>query len=141
MKTTRTITIGLISKKQLCTCSTLFCTFLSRCYPRLQRETSRYLLVSRFVEEVLYVFLFTFFSLPLIITFVTAGISHFLTAAVKFSRFSSGEIGLRYFSVIAPALSLLSSLKDIQIQSKEDSALLLLCRGDHAIYLRNARGA
>ena len=122
-------------------CSTLFCTFLSRCCPRLQRETSRYFLVSRFMEEVLYVFLFTFISLPLIITFVAAGISHFLTAAVKFSRFSSGEIGLRCFSVIAPALSPLSSLKDIQIQSKEDSALLLLCRGDHAIYLRNARGA
>ena len=93
------------------------------------------------MEEVLYVFLFTFFSLPLIFTFVAAGISLFLTAAVKFSRFSSSEIGLRCFSVIAPALSLLSSLKDIQIQSKEDSALLLLFRGDHAIYLRNARGA
>ena len=25
-------TIGLISKKQLCTCSTLFCTFLCRCF-------------------------------------------------------------------------------------------------------------
>ena len=35
-----------------------------------------------------------FFSLPLIFTLVTASISHFLTAAIKFSRFSSNEIGL-----------------------------------------------
>ena len=79
-------TIGLISKKQLCTCSTLFCTFLCRCFARLQRETSRNFLVTRFMEEMLYVVLFTFFSLPLIFTFmIAASISHFLTAAVKFS--------------------------------------------------------
>ena len=36
----------------------------------------------------------SFFSLPLIFTLVTASISHFLTAAIKFSRFSSNEIGL-----------------------------------------------
>ena len=35
-----------------------------------------------------------FFSLPLIFTLVAATISHFLTAAIKFSRFSSNEIGL-----------------------------------------------
>ena len=29
------------NKGQLCTCSTLFCTFLCRCFARLQRETSR----------------------------------------------------------------------------------------------------
>ena len=31
-------------KKQLCTCSTLFCTFLCRCFARLQRENLQKLL-------------------------------------------------------------------------------------------------
>ena len=35
-----------LAKKQLCLCSTLFCTFLCRCFARLQRETSRKVLVS-----------------------------------------------------------------------------------------------
>ena len=55
-------------QQQLCTCSTLFCTFLCRCFARLQRETSRNFLVTRFMEEMSYVFSFTFFSLPLIFT-------------------------------------------------------------------------
>ena len=44
---------------------------------------------------------FFFFSLPFIFTLVAASISHFLTAAIKFSCFSSKEIGLRgfYFSL------------------------------------------
>ena len=39
----------------------LFCTFLCRCFARLQRETSRNFLVTRFVEEMSYEFPFTFF--------------------------------------------------------------------------------
>ena len=35
---------------------------------------------------------FLFISLPLIFTLLAASISHFLSAAVKFSRFSSNEI-------------------------------------------------
>ena len=35
---------------------------------------------------------FLFISLPLIFTLLAASISHFLFAAVKFSRFSSNEI-------------------------------------------------
>ena len=35
---------GLLSKKQLCTSSALFCTFLCCCFARLQRETSRNIL-------------------------------------------------------------------------------------------------
>ena len=35
---------GLLSKKQLCTCSALFCTFLCCCFARLQYETSRNIL-------------------------------------------------------------------------------------------------
>ena len=45
-----------------------FCTFLCRYFARLQRETSRNFLVTRFMEEMSYVFSFTFFSLPLIFT-------------------------------------------------------------------------
>ena len=51
------------------------------------------------MEEMLYVFLFTFFSLPLIFTLVAEGIFHFLTTAIKFSRFSSNEIGLCLFFI------------------------------------------
>ena len=38
-----------------------FCTFLCRCFARLQRETSRNFLPTRFMEKMSYVFLFTFF--------------------------------------------------------------------------------
>ena len=48
-------------QKQLCTCSTLFCTFLCRCFARKQGETSRNFLVTRFTEEMSDVFPFTFF--------------------------------------------------------------------------------
>ena len=55
-------TIGLISKKAtLHVQHTFFCTFLCRCFARLQRETSRNFLVTRFMEEMSYVFLLTFF--------------------------------------------------------------------------------
>ena len=63
-------TIGLISKKSnFARAAHFFCTFLCRCFSRLQRETSRNFLVTRFMEELSYVFSFTFFSLPLIFTF------------------------------------------------------------------------
>ena len=38
-----------------------FCTFLCRCFARLQRETFRNFLVTCFMEEMSYVFPFTFF--------------------------------------------------------------------------------
>ena len=127
MKTTRTITIGLISKKQLCTCSTLFCTFLTRCYPRLQRETSRYFLVSRFMEEVLYVSLFTFF-------FFTA--SHFHLCGRWHLSFSHRRCKIFAFFFRRNWSSLFfsyrpSSFSVILVKRhsnsiKEDSALLLL---------------
>ena len=47
------------------------------------------------LPEILFpVFLFFFFSLPLNFTLLAASISHFLTAAMKFSCFSSIEIRL-----------------------------------------------
>ena len=48
---------GELAKKQLCTCS----TFLYRCFARPERETSRNFLVTRFMEEMSYLLLFTFF--------------------------------------------------------------------------------
>ena len=52
-----------------------FWTFLCRCFARLQSEISRNFLVTLFVEEMSYVFLFTFFPLPLI--FHHGGRQHF----------------------------------------------------------------
>ena len=51
------------------------------------------------MEEMLYVVLFTFFSLPLIFTLVAASISHFLTATIKFSCYSSKEIDILCFLI------------------------------------------
>ena len=55
-------TVGLISKKKKKSLheqhSHFLCTFLCRCFTRLQRETSRNFLVTRFMEEMSYVFLF-----------------------------------------------------------------------------------
>ena len=62
---------------------------LCHCFVRLQRETSRNVLVTCFMEKMSYMFLFSLFSLLLIFTLVTASISHFLTIATKFSCCSS----------------------------------------------------
>ena len=83
-------------KYQLCTCSTLLSTFAVVLHDYNDKNSTN-LPVTRFTEE-MYVFLFTFISLQLIFTLVAASISHFLTAAIKFSCFSSEEIGLRYFN-------------------------------------------
>ena len=65
-------TIGVISKKtNFARAAHFFCTFLCRCFTRLPRETSRNFLVTRFIvfmEEMSYVFSFTFFSLPVFFT-------------------------------------------------------------------------
>ena len=54
--------IGLISKKTTLHVQHTFCTFLCRCFARLRLrgETSRNFLVTRFMEEMSYMFLFTF---------------------------------------------------------------------------------
>ena len=55
-------TIGLISKRAtLHVQHTIFCTFLCRCFPRLQRETSRNFLVTRFLQGMSHVLSFIFF--------------------------------------------------------------------------------
>ena len=79
--------IGLISKKAtLHVQHTFFVHFFAvvlHDYNVKVQETSW--LVTRFMDEIAYVFLFTFFSLPLILTFVAGSISNFLTAATKLS--------------------------------------------------------
>ena len=48
----RKTTTSLISKKSnFARAAHFFCTFLCLCFARLQRETSRNLLVTRFMEE------------------------------------------------------------------------------------------
>ena len=67
------------------------------------------------------------FSLPLNFTLLAASISYFLTAAIKFSCYSSNEIGLLCFLSLALALSLLSTpIKTLKLSRKKESALLLL---------------
>ena len=67
-------------------------------------------LVTRFMEEMSYLFLFTFFSLPLFFTLVSASISHFVTAATKFSCCSSKKKCLLCFLSLSNSLSLFFTL-------------------------------
>ena len=84
-------TIGRISKKNnFARAALFFCSFLCRCFARLQHETSRNFLVTRFMEEMPYLLLFTFFH-SLIFTLVAVKISHFLTTGKKFSCCSSNN--------------------------------------------------
>ena len=85
-------TIGLISKKSnFARAAHFFFTFLCRCFARLQRETSTNFLVTRFMEELSYVFSFIFFfaAAHFHLALVAASISHVVTAATKFSCCSS----------------------------------------------------
>ena len=98
-----TVTVGLISK-QRCTCSTLFRTFLCRCFARLQRETFRNFLLTTsftFYRRNVARVLAHFFSLAhraLIFTLhlVAASISYFLTADTKFSCCSFNKISVSF---------------------------------------------
>ena len=104
-------TIGLISKKATLHKKTnFFCTLLCSCFARLQRETSRNLLIILFVWEMSYVFLFIFFSLPLIFTLVSASISYFPTAATKFSCFSNNKMSPLFFAGLLPTFCFSLSL-------------------------------
>ena len=62
--------IGLVSKKSnFARVAHIFCTFICLCFARLQRETSRNFLVTRFMERGNVVrAIVHFFSLPLIFT-------------------------------------------------------------------------
>ena len=91
-------------KKLLDVQHTFFCTFLCRCFTRLQRETSRNFLVTRFIEEISYLFLFTLFFhcrsfspwWPL---------AFLIFSGAKFSHSSSTKNCLLCFSSLSLALS------------------------------------
>ena len=70
-----------------------FCTFLCHCFAWLQCETSRNFLVTRFMEEMSYVFSFTFFftAAHFHLALVATSISRFVTAVTKFSCCSSNK--------------------------------------------------
>ena len=70
-------TIGLISKNssKFALVAHFFGTFLWPCFARLQRETSRNFLVTRVLEEMWYVFLFTLFFT--VTSFHPGGFWHF----------------------------------------------------------------
>ena len=65
-------------------------------------------LVTRFFEEMSYVFSFTFFSLPFIfhLALVAASVSHFVTAATKFSKKKLPSLFLFFFFRLSFALDL-----------------------------------
>ena len=102
---------SILQKKNFARAAHFFCTFLCRCFARLQRETSRNFLVTRFMQEMSYLFLFSFFH-SLIFTLVVARISHFLTAAKKFSCSSSNKWLLIFRS---SSLSLFFSLSFVDL--------------------------
>ena len=61
-RTVKKTTLGLISKKSnFARAATFFCTFLSRCFARVQRETSGNFLAKSFMEEMSYLFLVHYF--------------------------------------------------------------------------------
>ena len=138
-------TTGLISKKSnFARAAHFFCTFLCRCFARLQRETSRnFLDVTRCLEEMSYVVSFTFFLLPLIFNFqlalrMAASIYHFVTAATKFPNVSFVFLSLaldlcRPFSrwasltcnLLSPFLCLSLALRFIFVDMTIDLSLIL----------------
>ena len=107
----KTKQLVLLAKEQLCTCSTLYCTFLCRCLARLGPHDYNVKLPETSLEEM---FLFTFFhcrSFSPCIWLVAASISHFVTPATRFSCCSSNIKCLLCFFIsrsrsLSPFLSL-----------------------------------
>ena len=98
------------------------------------------------MEEILYVFLFTFFfRCRSFSTWRQLAFPLFLTAVTKLLRFSSNKIGLLWFLSLALALSLLSTLMyTLKLSRKKESAFVAVGfiskrPGSYAIYWRNAR--
>ena len=102
---------GLISKKKTTTSHvlhTFFFTFLCRCCCNVKLPSYTFYgenVVCAHKKHLLLVFLFAFFfSPPLIFTLLAAGISHFLTVAIKFLCFSSKDNRLLCFLSLVVAL-------------------------------------
>ena len=90
----------------------------------------------------LYLIYWFLFSLPLIFTLQAASISHFLTATMKFSCFSSDEIHLLCFQSLTLVLSFSVIHMSVNIKNniEKDTTLLLFFLsknlGGHAISLQ-----
>ena len=101
---------GLISKKKATTSHvlhTFFFTFLCRCCCNVKLPSYTFYgenVVRAHKKHLLLVFPFAFFSTPLIFTLLAAGISHFLTVAIKFLCFSSKDNRLLCFLSLVVAL-------------------------------------
>ena len=102
---------GLISKKKTTTSHvlhTFLFTFLCRCCSNVKLPSYTFYgenVVCAHKKHLLLVFLFAFFfSPPLIFTLLAAGISHFLTVAIKFLCFSSKDNRLLCFLSLVVAL-------------------------------------
>ena len=95
---------GLISKSNFARAAHFFCRFLCRCFARLQGETSRNL----FMEEISYVFSFT--AAHFLLALVDASISHFVTAATKFSCSYNKKMSPLFFISRSRSLSPFLSL-------------------------------
>ena len=83
-----------------------------------------------------------FCSLPLIFTLGAASISHFLTAAIKFSCYCYHEIGLLCFLSLASSFSVIHVSLDIKIKSKEPIGFVVVIfslKVRVAMHRRNAR--
>ena len=96
------------------------CTFLCRCSARLQREIYRNVLVTRFMEEMWYVFLFTFFCCRSFSPWWQQAFRLFLTAAIKF--LCSNQMGLlpwfqRFFVIFLRERDSLSPLRGLLLIS------------------------
>ena len=116
--------------KKNCTCSTLLCTFLCRCFARLKRETTRHVtcvyggnVVVRNCSQKISILrsCSLFLHCRSFFTLLAASISHFLTASTKFSSFFQRNSSPWLF-FLALALSLLSmSLQTSKFSRKNDS--------------------
>ena len=108
--------VDLISKKTNFSRAAPFFDFLCRCFAppqspfvRLKRQTCRMCLTKILFPVSMLAFIF---SLPGAYFHLVASISHFLTAAMKFSCFSSNEIRLlRSFSVIHVSVNIKTNVE------------------------------
>ena len=114
----------------ICTCSTLFCTFLCRCFARHNVTARNFLNPSyTFYEGNVICVPIRFVSSPLIFTLVAASISYFFITAIKVSCFSSKENPSSLFFIArSSCFSVIQVSVDNKIKSKKQerkSALLL----------------
>ena len=116
---TATKTAGLISNN-FARAAHFFCSFLCRCFARRQRETSRNSLVTRFMEEMLYVVLFTFFFATGL--FYLGGCQHFTYSHSRykiFMLFFKRNWSSLFFISGSSSFSVIHTNLDFKIKLKE----------------------